>query len=88
MHFFENGPMTTISVQLPDDVRFFAESYAKQRGFGSVEDLISSFLAEVKAQQSAIEADLLDGLDSGPPELKSAEDWHQLRLRVARKAKG
>ena len=80
--------MTTISVQLPDDVRVFAESYAKQRGFGSVEDFISSFLSEVKAQQTAIEADLLDGLDSGPTEVKSSEDWHQLRLRVARKVKG
>jgi len=78
-------PMTTISVQLADDVRLFAESYAKQKGFGSVNDLISAWLAEVKDRQMKLESELLTGLDSGRAESKSDEEWRHLRSLVASK---
>jgi Arc/MetJ-type ribon-helix-helix transcriptional regulator len=77
--------MTTISVQLPEDVRVFAESFAKQNGYGSVEDFVSSLLSDVRDQQLALEADLLEGLGSGSSEARSEDDWRQLRLRVAGK---
>ena len=80
--------MTTISVLLPDDVRLFAESFAKQKGFGSVNDFISSLLLEVKERQMRVESELLAGLDSGPAEAKSDEDWRRLRSRVASKGIG
>jgi Arc/MetJ-type ribon-helix-helix transcriptional regulator len=77
--------VTTISVQLPDDVRLFAETYAKKKGFSSVNDFISSLLMEVKDRQTQLEAELLAGLESGPAEAKSDDDWLQLRTRVAAK---
>ena len=77
--------MTTIPIQLPDDVRLFAESFAKFKGFATVNDLISSLVAELRDRQLRLEADLLEGLESGPAEAKTKEDWQQLRSRVANK---
>lgn len=75
--------MTTIPVQLPDDVRLFAENYAKHKGFATVNDFITALVAEAKDRQVRLESELLEGLDSGPATEKSAEDWTQLRSRVA-----
>ncbi len=75
--------MTTISVELSDDVRLFAENFAKQRGFATVNDFISALVSEAKDQQARVESDLLEGLESGPATKKSAEDWDQLRARIA-----
>jgi len=77
--------MTTIPVQLPDDVRLFAESFAKIKGFATVNDFISSLVAELKDRQLKLEAELLEGLDSGPASAKTDEDWRQMRSRVASK---
>lgn len=75
--------MTTIPVQLPDDVRLFAEIHAKHKGFATVNDFISALVVEAKDRQTRLESELLEGLDSGPAVAKSAEDWAQLRSRVA-----
>ncbi len=75
--------MITIPVQLPDDVRLFAESFAKNRGFATVNDFISSLVTELKDRQLKLEAELLEGLDSGPATAKTDEAWRQLRSRVA-----
>jgi Arc/MetJ-type ribon-helix-helix transcriptional regulator len=80
--------MTTIPVQLPDDVRDFAESHAKTRGFASVGEFISSLVAEARESQVKLEGELLEGLDSGPASAKTDEDWRQMKLRVARKVVG
>jgi hypothetical protein len=42
-------------------------------------------LMEVKDRQTQLEAELLAGLESGPAEAKSDDDWLQLRTRVAAK---
>jgi hypothetical protein len=75
--------MTTIPIQLPDDVRLFAESYAKNKGFATVNDFISSLVTDLKDRQTKLEADLSEGLDSGPATVKTPEDWRQMRSRVA-----
>lgn len=75
--------MTTIPVQLPDDVRLFAENYAKNKGFVTVNDFILALVTEARDRQTRIETELLKGLDSGPALAKSGEDWAQLRSRVA-----
>ncbi len=77
--------MTTIPVQLPDNVRDFAESHAKNRGFASVGEFISSLVAEARERQIRLEVELLEGLDSGPAATKTDEDWRQMKLRVASK---
>lgn len=78
--------MITIPVQLPDDVRLFAENYAKRKGFGTVNEFISSLVAEAKNRQVRLETQLLEGIDSGPATVKTAEDWDQMRSRVASKS--
>jgi hypothetical protein len=75
--------MSTLSVKLPDDVMLFAETYAKQKGFGSVNDFISSLLVEVRERHAKLESELLSGINSGPAETKTDDDWSQLRSRVA-----
>ncbi len=75
--------MTTIPVQLPDDVRLFAENCAKNKGFATVSDFISALVTEARDRQTRVEAELLEGLDSGPALAKSEDDWAQLRSRVA-----
>jgi len=63
----------------------FAESFAKNRGFATVNDFISSLVTELKDRQLKLEAELLEGLDSGPATAKTDEAWRQLRSRVASK---
>ncbi len=75
--------MTIIPVQLPDDVRLFAENYAKNKGFATVNDFISSLVAELRNRQSRLEENLLEGLESGPATAKTDEDWRQMRSRVS-----
>ncbi len=77
--------MTTIAIQLPDDVSEFAEQYARQRGFSSVSEFISSLVVEVSERQQRLESQLLEGVNSGPAIPMSADDWSQLRARVASK---
>jgi len=42
-------------------------------------------VAELKDRQLKLEAELLEGLDSGPASAKTDEDWRQMRSRVASK---
>jgi hypothetical protein len=77
--------MITIQVQLPEDVNLFAESFAKNKGFATINDFISSLVTELKDRQLKLDAELLEGLDSGPAMAKTDEDWHQMRSRVASK---
>jgi len=77
--------MITIPVQLPDEVRLFAERFAKNRGFATVNDFISSLVTELKDRQLKLKAELLEGFDSGPATAKTDEDWRQMRSRVASK---
>ena len=80
--------MIRIPVQLPDDDRVFAETHAKHRGFASVNEFISSLVAEARQRQSRVEQDLLEGLDSGPATGKNDDDLREMKRRVAGKGVG
>ncbi len=80
--------MSTIPVYLTDDVRDFAENHAKQRGFASVNEFISSLVADARERQVRLEGELLEGLDSGPATAKTDDDWLQMKARVAGKVGG
>ena len=69
--------MTQLTIQLPEELLNFVTRQASEGGFSSEGEFISSILADLEARKR-MEAQLLDGLDSGSDELTD-EEWQNIR---------
>jgi putative addiction module CopG family antidote len=66
--------MSTIPVELPDDLLRFVEATVQRGNFSDASDYITALVAAAREKRSDIEAALIEGLESGP-----AEQWTPLR---------
>ena len=76
-------PMTTMNISLPESLRTFVEQRAAT-GYGSASEYIRTLLreAQMRSTQSHLEQLLLEGLNSGPSESWTADDWAELRRHI------
>ena len=77
--------MTTVPVQIPENVMSFVEECTRQRGFANAGEFIASLVTEVSERQKTIENQLLEGLESGSAVNFTKQDWNALRSRMAQK---
>jgi len=76
--------MPTIQVHLPDDLQAFVASAVQCGGFASVSEYITALVDAARNDRSWIEAALIEGLESGPAEEWTSEEWEQIKQRVIR----
>jgi hypothetical protein len=76
--------MASLSLNIPDDLKAAAVSRAAAAGFSSVDDYIASLIEDDRLAplDAATEAELLRGLDSGPPVDVGPDFWTDLKQRV------
>jgi antitoxin ParD1/3/4 len=73
--------MASLTINLPDDRVEFLRKQAEARG-ASVDDYLDALLGQFQARESnrkRLEALLIEGLESGPAEPWTEEDWESIR---------
>ena len=74
--------MSTISVELPDDLKSYVEELAKQGGFADAGEYIVALVTAASRKQNDLEAALMAGLSSGPPVPWTGDEWRAMKDRV------
>jgi len=72
--------MSSLNVNLPDDLRHFAEERAAEMGFPNTSAYVESLLVRESERRQAklkLESELIRGLDSGPPIEAGEKYWAQ-----------
>ena len=74
--------MSTIGVDLPDDLLEFVELQVRRGDFASASEYIVALVNAARNKKSEIEIALLEGLDSGPAEEWTTREWADIKGRV------
>ena len=74
--------MSTIPVELPDELHKFVDLRVQGGQFSSANDYIVALIDAARSKRSEIEAALIDSLDSGPAEAWTSQEWGEMRQRV------
>ena len=80
--------MATIQVELPQDLQEFIEAKLKRGDFSSASEYIVALVQCARSGRSAIEAALVEGLNSGPAEEWTKEEWASIKQRVVQRHQG
>ncbi len=75
-------PMSTIPVELPDDLRKFIEAKISGGQFANASEYIVALVDAARKKRSDIEAALLEGLNSGPAEEWTDQNWNEMKQRA------
>ena len=75
--------MTTMNISLPDEMKAFIEAQMAQEGYASASEYLRCLIREAQKRQAkqALDAKLLEGLQSPASEMTDA-DWTALRQRI------
>ena len=74
--------MSTIPVELPDELQQFVESKVQHGQFASVNDYIVALVNAARSKRSELEAAMIEGLQSGPAEEWTSQEWAEIKQRV------
>ena len=77
--------MTTIPVDLPEDLQEFVNATVQRGAFANANDYIVALVKAARNKRSEIEAALIDGLQSGPAQEWTSEEWSEIKQRVMRR---
>lgn len=77
--------MPTIPVELPDDLQQFIETKLKRGQFATANEYIVALVDAARRKRSEIEAALIEGLQSGPPEEWTSQEWDEMKQRVIKR---
>jgi antitoxin ParD1/3/4 len=77
--------MPRVSVTLPEYLKEFVAAEVTEKGFASAGEYLGLLVLGAYQQEhrDRIGLLLLEGLNSGPSTPMTAEDWKDLRLRIA-----
>ena len=74
--------MPTISLELPDDLQQFVDAKVQRGQFADANQFILALVDAARCKRTEIEAALLEGLQSGPAEEWTSEEWAEMKRRV------
>lgn len=80
--------MSAIQVEFPQDLEEFIESKVRHGHFASASEYIVALVESARNGRSAIETALIEGLDSGPAEEWTKQEWESMRQRVIQRHEG
>jgi len=72
----------TIPVDLPPDLKEFVDAKVQQGKFATASEYVVALISAARDKRSDLEAALIEGLDSGPPEEWTRREWQQMKERV------
>ncbi len=78
--------MSSIPVDLPDDLMQFVDQGTKNGGFADPSQFIVALVAAANEKHGEIEQALLAGINSGPAEPWTEEEWQTIKQRVVSKS--
>lgn len=71
--------MSTISVNLSDDVMTDVTERAQKNGFADVSEFVSQMIARISDRQKQVEILAIEGINSGPSEPWNREEIEAIR---------
>jgi len=71
--------MSTISVNLSDDVMTDVTERAQKNGFADVSEFVSQMIARISDRQKQVETLAIEGINSGPSEPWNREEIEAIR---------
>lgn len=74
--------MTTIPVQLSDELQQFVEAKVTEGRFSSASDYLVALVDAARRTGSDLETALIEGLQSGPAEEWTNQEWEEIKQRV------
>jgi antitoxin ParD1/3/4 len=74
--------MSTIAVELPDELRDYIETKVQRGEFASASEYIVALIDAARREKSKVEVALLEGLRSGPAEEWTSQEWAEMKERV------
>ena len=76
--------METMNIALPNRLKEYVQQRVEQGGYSSASEYIRELirLDQRESAQTLLEAELLKGLASGPPQRMAADDWSKIRREV------
>ena len=74
--------MTTIPLELPEDLREFVEATVQRGKFANANEYIVALVDAARKKRTDIEAALIEGLESGPAEEWTPQEWANIKQRV------
>jgi antitoxin ParD1/3/4 len=76
--------MTTMNISLPDEMKSFVETQMAEEGYASASEYLRALIREAQKRRAkqALEAKLIEGLESGPATPMTREDWAALRAEA------
>ena len=74
--------MATIPVELPEELKKFVEATVQRGNFGSANEYIVALVEAARKKRTEIEAALIEGLESGPAEEWTSQEWVDMKQRV------
>lgn len=72
--------MDTMDFSVPEQFRAFVQNRVEEGGFGSTTDYLQQLIES--EMRKWLEAEIAKGIDSGPAEPMTAEDWESIRAEV------
>lgn len=77
--------MTTIPVELPEDLQQFVEATVQRGQFATANEYIVALIDAARNKRSEIETALIEGLQSGPAEEWTSQEWADIKQRVTKR---
>ena len=79
--------METMNIALPKPMKAFVQSQVAQRGYSSASEYVRGLIRADQDERawSALEAEILKGLQSGKPTPMTCEDWKAIRQEVRKR---
>ena len=79
--------MNTMNIAIPEQLKSFVQRQVRRRGYSSVSEYVRDLIRGDQERQAmtALEAEFLKGLDSGPSTPMTKEDWQGIREEVRRR---
>ena len=74
--------MATIPLELPNELQTFVDARIQTGQFASANEYIVALIGAARRGRSSIEAALVEGLESGPAEEWTSQEWLEIRQRV------
>jgi antitoxin ParD1/3/4 len=77
----------TVNITLPQNLQEFVVTRVSEGGFSSVSEYVGELIRADQQHSSwaAVEAEVIKGIESGPPEPMTDKDWAEIRAEVRRR---
>jgi antitoxin ParD1/3/4 len=79
--------METMNIALPKPMKAFVQSQVAKRGYSSASEYVRELIRADQDERvwTALEAEILKGLQSGKPTPMTRDDWEAIRQEVRRR---